>query len=252
MKNTILTMRSILILTLLLSLGFTSCKKGWWGYQDEEGSGGKKGGGGSTNTELLGTVYAQTCGVSIYNQNYWIKLDNGTIIQPCYQSFQTLCAIELKEGDRVKVKYQPYIGNYPDFEANCDQLYFPFIKATINAIEVIANQTENCMPIHITNNLDQFEEAHVQIMDARLEGFKLKLKVGFSGCSNNVNRFKLMLQVGQITNNKTTIKAKIIEENPELCQAYFTNTFCYDLTKMQINTSEIQLLLKGFEKEISR
>lgn len=248
MRNTILTRKSILILTFLLSLGFTSCKKGWWGYE-EEGKGGSKGGGG-TNLEVMGTVYAQPCGVSIYNQNYWIQLDNGTTIQPCYQSFQTLCPIELKQGDRVQVKYHPFKGIYPDFETNCNIPYFPFTKATIDAIQVIANQTEGCKPIILTNNIDQYEKAWIQILEANFEGSKLKLKVGFSGCSSDIDRFKLYLQLGQTVNNKLSIKAKIIEENPQLCQAYFTKTLCFDLANMQTNANQIQLLLEGFEKEI--
>lgn len=48
-----------------------------------------------------GTFTHVPCGLSIYG-NYWIKLDNGTYLQPCETDVLTRCPMDIYEGMRIK------------------------------------------------------------------------------------------------------------------------------------------------------
>lgn len=244
-------MKPIVLLAMILSLSFTSCKKGWWGYEEENGGGGKGGGGNGNKTHVQGTIYSQGCGISIYGDGLWIKLDNGTLLQPCSQSFKTLCPIILHEGDRVELSYSGYNGDYPDFQPYCDMMMFPFKRVTIDFINVIQKPVSECTPITLPDNYDQLDQAMVNIGDASIIGTSLKLNIGFSGCSKKVERFGL---AGKLISSKGTLvyEIKLTDSSPEMCQAYFTDDVCFDLQSLRnpVSSAGVKIKLVGFGKEL--
>ncbi|MES2728344.1 MAG: hypothetical protein V4643_14645 [Bacteroidota bacterium] len=251
MKKAILAMKPIVLLAMILSLSFTSCKKGWWGYEEENGGGGKGGGGKGGQTHVKGTIYTQGCGIGIYGDGLWIKLDDGTLLQPCAQSFQTLCPIVLHEGDRVELSYSAYKGDYPDFQPYCDMMMFPFKRVTIDFINVINKPVGTCKPVTVPNNYDQLDLAQVNIGEASIVGTSLKLNIGYSGCSKNAEKFGL---VGKLISKGSTLtyEIKLTDAAPEMCQAYFTEDLCFDLQSLRnaTNSSRVKIKLIGFGKEL--
>lgn len=230
---------------LALLVGFTSCKKGWWGY--EEGNGGGNNGGGNENKTELGTVISFACGRSIYGHDYWIKLDNGKLIQPCDQSFMGECFFYLNEGDRVELKYSKYTKNNSTFDIMCKIANLNYTKATIDYIKKI-NKNFNCKTVKFYSNFDEKENQNIQVLGARIEGNKLNLKIGFSGCNMDMNRFELYAKPA-ITNDFFTYDVKIVDEIPQLCEAYFTNEMCFDITQLKDNTKRyVRIKINGFEQ----
>ncbi len=247
MKKLILTMKPIVLLAMILSLSLSSCKKGWWGYDEENGNG-NGGGGNGVSISAKGTVVVQGCGLSIYGKNLWIKLDDGTLLQPCAQSFKTLCPIILHEGDRVDLKYSKYKGEMKSFEIYCKIANFRFTRATIDFINVIGNV--NCPYVQMAPNYDELKTAMASIIDAKIVGSKLVLKVGFGGCNNKAkDRFKL---VAKPTNesNMLTYEVKLIDEKEELCQAYFTDEICFDIAPFKyLIDGNVKVRIVGFDNE---
>jgi hypothetical protein len=246
MKKLILTMKPIVLLAMILSLGITSCKKGWWGT--DEGNGNGSGGGSNVSIAAKGTVVYQGCGLSIYGKNLWIKLDDGTLLQPCAQSFQTLCPIILHEGDRVDLKYSKYTGNAQSFEIYCKIANFRFTRATIDFINVLNDN--NCRIIDFPANYDQLNTASINIMNAKIEGGKLTFNIGFGGCSNSAKqRFKLISKPTN-DNDMMTYEVKLTDEKEELCQAYFTDDICFDISPMKhLIDGKVRIRIVGFDKE---
>jgi hypothetical protein len=247
MKKTMLMMKPIMILALILSLGFTSCKKGWWGYEEGGGNGGHNGGG---NTALVkGTMVIQNCGLSIYGKSLWIKTDDGQLLQPCEQSFQTLCPIDLKEGDRVEFKYHKYTGSLNGFEIYCKMAHFYFTRATIDFINVIKTNSE-CSPVSISKDFDQLNMAGVNILNAKIENNKLVLNIGFSGCDNATKRFQLIAKELPNAGPIPAFEVKMIDDNTQMCQAYFTKEICYDLTTLKnpVSSKVVSIHLVGYDK----
>lgn len=245
MKKTILKMKPIIILAMILSLGITSCKKGWWGYEDGPGGGGN-GGGNDSKTHVQGTVYGQECGLGIYGNGLWIRLDDGTLLQPCDQSFQTLVPIELNEGDRVELSCSSYKGSYPSFEKDCKIKVISFKRATIDFINVLGGKTDGCKPIPILENFEERDAAMVNILDAKVVDSKLKLHIGFGGCSPNNKRFSAIALLNY-SNDIPTYEIKLVDANPELCQAYFTDDLCFDLESIRKPSSSkrVRVILSG-------
>lgn len=160
MKKVILIGKSIILLTLIFSLGFTSCKKQWWGNDDEGNGGGPNGVGNANTTSIKGTMVSISCGASIYD-NLWIQTDDGKLLQPCAQSFQTLCPILLHEGDRVYLKYRPFSGfSYIDSTYTCTAL-LPICKRVI--IDFIGI-TNSCIPIKITPSYNTSKSGNLTIL----------------------------------------------------------------------------------------
>ncbi len=246
MRKLILTMKPIVLLAMILSLSLSSCKKGWWGYDEENGNG--NGGGNNVSIAAKGTVVYQGCGLSIYGKNLWIKLDDGTLLQPCAQSFQTLCPIILHEGDRVDLKYSKYTGNTQSFEIYCKIANFRFTRATIDFINVLNDN--NCKIIDFPSNYDNLNTANTNIMGAKIEGSKLTLNIGFSGCSNSAKeRFKLVAKP-TVDSDMMTYEVKLTDEKEELCQAYFTDDICFDISPMKhLIDGKVRIRIVGFDKE---
>ena len=247
MKKTMLMMKPVLILAMILSLGFTSCKKGWWGYDEGDGNGGGNGGG--NNTLVKGTVVFQNCGLSIYGKSLWIKTDDGQLLQPCEQSFLPLVAIELNEGDRVELKYHKYTGNIGGFEIYCKMAYFYFTRVTIDFINVIKPKTD-CSAVTFPTSYDKLDAASLIILNAKIDNSKLILNIGFGGCDNTTERFKLVAKELPTAGAIPTFEVKLVDEKAQLCQAYFTKDVCFDLATLKnpVSSGVVLVNIVGFDK----
>ncbi|MBJ7428182.1 MAG: hypothetical protein JHD28_04380, partial [Bacteroidia bacterium] len=214
----------------------------------ENGNGNGGGGGNGASITAKGTVVYQGCGLSIYGKSLWIKLDDGTLLQPCAQSFQTLCPIILNEGDRVDLKYSKYKGDMKSFEIYCKIAYFPFTRATIDFINVLNDN--NCKIIDFPANYDQLNTANINITSANIEGSKLNLNIGFSGCGNNAKqRFKLIAKP-TVDSDMMTYEIKLTDEKVEMCEAYFTDNICFDIAPMKhLIDGKVRIRIVGFDKE---
>lgn len=247
MKNISINWKSIFILSLILSVSFSSCKKGWWGFENDNGGGGNNGG--STEIKASGTMYFQNCGKSIYGNGLWIKTDDGKLIQPCTQL--SLNNIKLEEFDKVEFVYKSdYNGDFSGFEPYCKMAYFPYIKATIVSIKKTSS-ANLCSPIHFSKVYNTLEAAGITILGAKMEGTNLKLNIGYSGCSQNKKRFSI---VGKSTsvNGEQSYVLKVIDNSPEMCLAYFTDDICFDLQTLRnpIKSSMVNIKLTGFKDEL--
>lgn len=246
MKRVVFLSKSFVILAMMLSLVFTSCKKGWWGDEDGPGKGGNNGGG--NNAIVKGTIIKFDCGASYYGNNYWIRTDDGKLLQPCDQSFVTFCGIILKEGDRVEFKYSKYIGSIKDYEVFCKS-NIVFSRVTIDFINVI-NTNSSCLPVSISKDFDQLNIAGVNIMNAKIENNKLVLNIGFSGCDNATKRFQLIAKELPNAGPIPAFEVKMTDDNTQMCQAYFTMEICYDLTPLKnpVSSKVVSIHLVGYDK----
>jgi hypothetical protein len=238
----------LIILAAVASLGFSSCKKGWWGYDEGGNGGGGNGGGGNGNEFVQGTVINFNCGKTIYG--YWIKLDNGLLLQPCDQSFNTFCGIILNEGDRVEIKYSPYKGSTKDFQLTCKAL-FSFERVTIDYINIIGFAS-GCKPITFPDNYDDLKEAGVSITSSKINNTSLVLNIGFGGCGDNTERFGIIAKLLPSTGAIPAYEVKIVDKKEEMCMAYFTKDVCIDISSLKnpLSSSSVKIKLVGYDKEI--
>lgn len=249
MKRAILIGKSVLILTLIFSLGFSSCKKQWWGNDEEGSRGGSNGGGNTSTTAIKGTMVRLSCGVSIYD-NLWIQTDDGKLLQPCAQSFQTLCPILLHEGDRVDVKYRLFSGfSYIDSMITCSMALPPHKRVIIDFINV----TNSCTPVKITPAVNTPPNDNLTILGAQMKGSCLQIKMAFGGCNENTFRFQLTT-TGKLlpTYGPPVYTAKLIDTDPQYCKAYFERETGYDVSVLTANKKEtVYLKLEGYSQLIA-
>ncbi len=254
MKKTILMMKPMIVLAMILGLTLGSCKKGWYGDEDGlggNGRGGNGGGGngGNTPTKVMGVIQRFDCGHSIYDENLWIRTDDGQLLQPCEQSFKTICPIPLKDGDRVELAFSKYTGSTKGFELTCKIANLEFTRATIDFI--IAVDTKNPKgSVLITPDYDQLETGGVHVMSAQMDGSQLMLEAAFSGCDNSTEAFEL---VGSpdLYNDIPTFSLKLINRKPEMCQAFFTEKLSFDLSSLKTNKEgKVRIRIEGVDKEI--
>ena len=249
MKKAILIGKSILVLALIFSLGFTSCKKQWWGNDEEGSGGGSNGGGNPGSTALKGTMVRISCGGSIYD-NLWIQTDDGKLLQPCAQSFQTLYPILLHEGDRVDVKYRPFSGfSYIDSMYICNMVLPACKRVIIDFINIV----NSCTPIKITPAANTPKNDNLNILGAQVNGSCLQIKMAFGGCNENTNRFQLT-STGKLlsTYGPPVYAAKLVDTDPQYCKAYFERETGYDISILTNNKKQtVYLKLEGYNQLIT-
>ena len=243
MKKLIQTSKSILLLALLFSLAFSSCKKPWWG--NDESNGGGNGPTASNRTKAVVVKFG--CGLSIYGGDLWLRTFDGKFLQPCEQSFVTICPIILHEGDTVDVKYSRYTKQNPDFDIFCKILDFPYTKVCIDFINVIYNPTG--LPFLVFDpSYDDKNSNGINILGARIDGNKLYLKVGFSGCDDNVARYSLLAK-GAEDPGMITYKLKLYDNSPQMCQAYFTKEIGFDISPLKYTIDGfVKLKIEGYNE----
>lgn len=217
------------VLAVALVLAISACNP----FGDDEPGGG--GGGGNKppvkDCSLNGTMVRVMCGVSLYD-NLWIRMDNGTFIQPCDQSFQTFQALDFKEGDRVQFSYRKING-----PSACDQMVRclaavpQHTPAIIDCIRVTDPAEGDCGSL-LTK--PEPEGGHVTVLNAAISGNMLKLKIGYSGCSQMPDsEFELTWNGALAKSLPPQAQLYINSIRTEACQAYFTKDLCFDISAIR-------------------
>ncbi len=154
----------------------------------------------------------------------------------------------LKEGDRVELKYSKYIGSIKDYEVYCKS-NIAFTRVTIDFINVIESKS-NCTGITLPGNYDKLYAAGINITEAQMVGSSLVFKIGFGGCDNTTKRFKLIGKLLPTAGPIPAYEVKIVDDETQLCKAYFTNEVCFDLSSIKdpISSSVVSVHIVGFEK----
>lgn len=248
MRNRIGIIGLGIIAAFVLILGFSSCKKAWWA-NDENGNGGN-GNGSNKEINANGTIYYQNCGVSVFGTGLWIKLNDGTLLQPCNEL--STIPTQLKEGDQVELIYSKYVGNYPSFEINCTIPPIVFTKATIVFIKIIGN-TLPCSPVVLPDNYSSINQAKAKILSAKIEGTYLKMRISYAACGHNTSRFSLVARMTAV-NSIPTYEAKLADSWPatEMCVSPLEDDICIDISslKLPISSSYVKINLLGFDQAL--
>lgn len=252
MKKAILMMKPMMLLAMIFSLTLGSCKKGWFDEENGHG-GGNGGGGGNTPIKVTGMIEKVGCGKSIYGENLWIRTDAGELLQPCAQSFMTLCPIALKEGDRVEVLYRKYTGNMQGFEIYCKVAYFPHTKVVVDFIKTLTNNNSSCPSVTIINNKPDYDKLimdDIKVKSARIEGSSLLLEITYGGCNNNTESIKL---VGRATERSDllTYNVMVINEKHQGCEVLITSNVCFDLSMLKATIDgKIRVHVEGTSQDL--
>jgi hypothetical protein len=216
------------VLAVALVLAISACNP----FGDDEPGGG---GGGKppvqNDCSLTGTMVRVICGVSIYD-NLWIRTDNGKLIQPCEQSFQTFVALNFKEGDRVKFSYRKINGPSPcDEMIRCLAATPEHTPAIIDCIRVTDPIGGNCGTLLVRQAP---EGGYVSVLNAAVSGNMLKLKIGYSGCSPmGDEEFELSWNGALAKSIPARAQLEISSKHIEMCQAYFTKDLCFDISAIK-------------------
>ncbi|MBP9186607.1 MAG: hypothetical protein KBE91_12010 [Bacteroidia bacterium] len=191
----------------------------------------------NTSCNTTGTIVSVTCGTGVLG-NLWIKVDgsNDLLIQPCEQSFQTFAPLVFSEGDRVKFSYSELTK-----PGECDQQItclaaLPYHKKTIlHCITKIPNT--DCGSIIINKNATY--DNTVSILNASLTGSTLTLKIGYSGCNEQPkSNFELQWNGDLLESLPLQTTLFLNSKNRQMCQAYFTQELCFDISKLKANQNQ--------------
>ncbi len=224
---------------------FASCDNPIFDPGGEGNGGGKPKDPPSTDCSIKGTMVRVLCASGIYG-DLWIKTDNGKYLQPCEQSFMTTVSIELKEGDRVEFGYAK------QGKSSCDNDKIRCLAAlpehqsiSLSCIRVIDTKPIGDCPSLVVDHTN-YPENVIQVLESKMDGNLLKLKVGYSGCSQVDNEDFLLSWKGEIQESYPA-RALLQLSSPFItdgitCQAYFTNDLCFDVAAItKLNQGAIYL-----------
>lgn len=108
---------------------------------------------------------------------------------------------------------------------------------------------ENCKPIHFNDGWYEngMEGSETRVLDYRIEGQCLILKVGYGGgCMEHDIQFATN---GWIKTNPPQINAKIVHDDRDNCEAYIQEEVGFNLGSLE-NQSGFYINIKGFEEQI--
>lgn len=215
---------AIKVMALVLTLSLSACdnpffEDGDWGNKPDKNKP-------SATCTISGTMVRVQCGVSIYD-GLWIRTKEGKLLQPCSQSFQTLCPIVLAEGDEVKFSYRTQKGT-----SSCDSMITCMVALPPHQ-SVIIDCITRVGPVAPSLQIDEQaqHDNSVQVLDAQLSGNIIKLKVGYSGCAvKPASQFKLLWNGSFKESNPVQVDLFLNDMKPEACQAYFTQELEFDIS----------------------
>lgn len=190
--------------------------------------------GGSDKCETLATVIENGG-----NCKYLIKLDNGSILEP----YSIPASFQLRHGQRVKIGYDPSIK----VASRCNGQ-----PAIITCIEEVQDPNMGCKPTII--GPAPANRSPFTILNATLSGSCLKLKVGFSGCSDKYRKFDLFWS-GEFEPTgalRALVKLRDLAEE-EACQAYFTREYSFDVSAINKLGAPTPVLIRieGYNQELN-
>lgn len=244
MKSLFNVSATLKVLGLVLVLSLTACDNPIFDPIDPGNGGGGKGGGKNplptATCTIEGKMVRVMCGASIYD-GLWIETADGKLYQPCDQSFQTICPIDLAEGDKVKFGYHLTKGNSScDSFVTCLAALPPHKSVVIDCITKVASSTPTLL---IDSSVTH--DSNITIIDAKVAGNILKLKIGYSGCSTKAaDKFKLYWDGSSAKSNPTKVNLSLVDIAPEACMAYFTQDVEYDISLLKMYGSPIEITIK--------
>lgn len=240
MKNMKSLRIALKVLAITAILGLTACDNPFFDW-DEPG-GGKPGKPPVVNDcNQYGKLVAVTCGPSIYD-NLWIQTGENEYLRPCDQSFQTICPLNLHAGDQVKFSYRK-INNCTKCkeQITCSAVVPKHTHVIIDCINVIPSS--DCQSLIIDQDAKE-DNNYIHVISAAIEGRFLKLKIGYSGCS------QLPKEAFKLSWNGSFAKSLPpqvwlfpgLTVTPTMCQAYFTTELCYDVSALKVSAArEVQI-----------
>jgi hypothetical protein len=240
MKSLINVSATLKVLVLMVVLSLSSCNNPFFDPSDWGKDGGQKPDP-KTDCSINGKMVKIPCGASIYGA-LWIQTNDGKLLQPCDQSFKTLCPIVLAEGDQIKFSYHEIKGGSP-----CDSLIMcmiaqpPHKSVVIDCLTNIGSPTPS---LQIDPTAKQ--ENNISVLEAKILGNILKLKVGYSGCNTKTNdTFKLYWDGSLAKSNPAKAYLTIVDTEPQACQAYFTQDLEFDISLLKTYGSPVQVNIQN-------
>lgn len=231
------------VLAITVILGLTACNNPFFDWEEPGNGGGKPGKPPVvTDCKQSGKMVTIACGPSIYG-NLWIQTESNEYLRPCDQSFQTIAALDLKEGDDVKFSYRK-INNCTKCkkQVTCSATIPQHTHVIIDCISVTNPPSAECPSLVVDENAHK-ETSYVHVISAVADGNFIKLKVGYSGCSI------LPKEAFKLSWNGSFAKSLPpqvwlfpgLNVPTTLCQAYFTTELCFDATMLRSNSSSKQV-----------
>lgn len=233
---------------------FASCDNPIFDPGGDGGGNGKPKDPPPTDCSIKGTMVRVTCGFGIYGE-LWIKTDNGKYLQPCEQSFIPQVPVIPQEGDRVEFGYKKLDKSL------CDQSHLIRCMAAlpghqsvaISCMRIISSKPVETCPKVVVDHTN-YGVTGIQILESKIEGNLLKLKVGYSGCNMVENEdFSLSWKGAFMESNPPIARLQLFSPKVakgNVCQAYFTNDLCFDLSTIKQPTSSLIVKLQIGDHEI--
>lgn len=208
---------------------------------------------GSSQNECTytGTLVSVPCGISVFN-NLWILRDDGKYFQPCdIGPSAMLLSTEFIEGKRVSFNYAP-LGSGSTLCDNEKLMLCPTILPQRTKIKLtcvtLLDQKSECKPL-IKAVYEPKGQQPIQILNAWRDGDCLKMKVGFSGCSDISSSFNLFWDGSMTKSNPPKVFLQL-GGLPEgiTCAAYFESEISFSLSELkQLNA---KIILSGWDIEL--
>lgn len=230
-------------------LAFTACENPY------DPDGGFKPDTTAMDCKVMATVVRMPYGSSIYG-NLWLKTDDGKFYLPCEQSFITICPIDIKEGDRVQFGYRKLPADKDCLKGNPelnvrDAIPLKYQSVTIDCLQTIKRCGTPPPCSGLVVDYKDYLKNYITVLESKIIGNELKLKVGYSGCSALPNSSFTLAWKGHLAKSlplQTELQFVINDEDRYTCQAYFTNDLCFDIAAIRNITKEPVLITIGENK----
>lgn len=116
----------------------------------------------------------------------------------------------------------------------------------IKAIKYNDTPVNNCKEIIKGKSPDKKQT--VQILNAKIDGNKLLLNLGFSGCDFKTEPINLYLQETSLNTKPVKLLLKLGNlPEEQACNAYFTKSICFDLSSITQKGLTYSIMLNGYE-----
>lgn len=188
---------------------------------------------------LTGTIFDGKILSSAQCDAMLIQTSDGKLLEPVNQDK----IVNLSHGTTVYYSYVPV----QTFTATCSGA----TPVELTCVRWNWCGTGNgCRDLTITN--DPKTSNGVQILNAVVEGNCLKLKVGFSGCSDHSDVFQMIWNGSYMKSLPAQVNLVLHDPEPQLCQAYFVKEVSYNLSKLKEGIAgPMNIRLEGWEKMIA-
>lgn len=115
------------------------------------------------------------------------------------------------------------------------------------------NEPPNCQFEVIINN-DLFQNApddHMELIEAKIEGHCLHITMASGGCDGNSWEVKLLSDGNILESAPPQRNIRFSLKNEELCDAWITHSYTFDITSLQVEGHEVLLNLSNSDEQLS-